>query len=141
MSSASRKLLLFALVLGLTACTRVILPAAPSVVEDKVVTPPPPVPSTPIAFRVSGTLASVRVRYSNELDGLTQVTTSLPFTVSFSTDKTTMFLSLDATPAVTGVIGTTPFLSVQIFVNNVLFREASSTDLSQTVTASGIWRR
>jgi len=52
-----------------------------------------------------------------------------------------MFLSIDATPTSYPFL-LFPFMSVQIFVDGLLFREASSADfLLATITASGTWRQ
>ena len=96
---------------------------------------------TPIEFRVTGTPASARVRYSTPADGDVQVVTALPYTAAFTTTADAVFLSLDATPIVLGS-STFPFFSVQIVVNHVVFREASSTDfLFTTLSVNGTWRR
>jgi hypothetical protein len=103
--------------------------------------PTPEVLST-IEFRVIGNANSVRIRHVNPVDGLTQVTTVLPYVVSLQTDQVVMFLSLDVTP-ISYPVGTfTPFLSAQIFVNGRLFREGSSADLLLTpISVSGTWRK
>lgn len=102
----------------------------------------PVVTSKRVDFRVVGNPTSVRVRFTNTVDGLAQVTTSLPYNVSFNTTAQSMFLSIEATPLTYPIIITNPFLAVQIYVNNELFREASSNDLTfSTVSASGIWRQ
>ena len=95
-----------------------------------------------IEFRVNGNPLLAKIRYSNPVDGLTQVTTILPYVISTQTPQQTMFLSIEATP--TGYLSSVgvPFLSVQIFVNSELFREANSSDFSlQTLSVSGTWRR
>jgi len=110
----------------------------------------PNAPSTPgngttnkviVELRVFGNAQSVRVRYSTPLDGLTQVVTTLPYFVTFSTDKTSLFLSLDVTPITfpTGTIN--PFLIGQIYVDGQFFREASSSDFLSTLSVIGTWRK
>ena len=97
---------------------------------------------TPIEFRVTGTPASARVRYSTPSDGDVQVITALPYTAAFTTTADAVFLSLDATPIASSTLNSFPFFSIQIVVNHVVFREASSTDFAFTTLAiSGTWRR
>jgi hypothetical protein len=98
-------------------------------------------PASQIQFRVNGNATSVRIRYSNPLDGLTQVITTLPYITTLSTNDSSMFLSIEATPLSYGTT-TFPFLSAQIFVNGILFREATSSDFTgTTISASGNWRK
>jgi hypothetical protein len=53
-----------------------------------------------------------------------------------------MFVSLDATPTNYPVFVSVPFLSVQIFANGSLFREANSSSfLLSTISVSGTWRK
>jgi hypothetical protein len=95
-----------------------------------------------IDFRVLGNALGAKVRYSNTLDGLLQINTTLPFQISIDSIKDSIFLSLEATP--TGFSGATfsPFIEVQIFVNGNLFREASSSSVFlDTVSISGTYRR
>ena len=107
----------------------------------------PNAPSNPttkkvtVELRVFGNAQSVRVRYSTPLDGLTQVVTTLPYFVTFQTDKTSLFLSLDVTPISfpTGTIN--PFLIGQIYVDGQFFREASSSDFLSTLSVVGTWRQ
>ena len=95
-----------------------------------------------IEFRITGNATGVKVRYNNSLDGLIQFQTTLPYSISFTNSKDTIFLSLEATPAGYNTATFSPFLSVQIYVNVVLFREASSNDfLLGTLSVSGTFRR
>jgi len=105
-------------------------------------TPPTTPVKTVIEFRVQGNASSVRVRYSSPLDGLVQVVTSLPYFNSFSTEASSMFLSLEAAPLTYPTIITSPFLSVQIVAGGTMFREATSNDFFFVpLQASGTWRR
>src|SRR3954466_4177570 len=117
--------------------SKTYLPLSPSPTSTSTTNSP-----TRIEYRVTGTPLSARIRYSNAVDGLTQVVTGLPYVTGVTTNESSMFISLEATP-VTGGIGVIyPFMSIQIFVNGVLFREASSSDLFlTTVSISGSWRR
>ena len=134
---------IFSLALLVSACDEVnyILPPTMSPT-------PTPVPAviTPLSniveYRVQGNSIGAIIRYSNPIDGLTSVTTGLPYAIQFATTQTTMFVSLEATP--TGFPGTifSPFISVQIFVNNILFREATSQEfVIRTISAGGTWRK
>jgi hypothetical protein len=112
------------------------------------VTSPTPVATTPavvkhtIQFRVLGNAASVRVRYSEPVDGLGQVVTSLPYFNTLTITGDSLFLSLEGTPVSYGFAVVYPFLSVQIVVDNTVFREATSQDfLLSPLSVSGQWRQ
>jgi hypothetical protein len=51
-----------------------------------------------------------------------------------------MFLAIDVTPFGFPENHPSPFMSAQIFVNGVLFREASASD-GLTISVSGTWRK
>jgi hypothetical protein len=122
------------LLFGISACSDTIvnLPNDPA---------PPPKPDR-IEFRVSGNASSIRIRHSNSQDGFTQVTTAPPYFVSINSTAPDTFLSLEATPLSYPFTVTNPFVSIQIFVNGSIFREASSTDFSgNTISISGTWRK
>jgi hypothetical protein len=133
------------LVLGCSD-TNIIVPTAPTTYGTPTPTPGSPVPVpvqvAKIEFRVTGNALGARVRYATSVDGSSQVTTALPFLFPVSvTGQSSLFLSLDATPTGYSVLTTTPFMAVQIFVNGVLFREATSADFFlSTISASGTWR-
>jgi hypothetical protein len=94
-----------------------------------------------IQFRVTGNASSVRVRYSTPVDGLGQVVTSLPYFNTFQVAGDSVFLSLEATPISYGFVQY-PFLSIQIAVDNIVFREATSADfLLVPLSTSGLWRQ
>jgi hypothetical protein len=120
--------------------TIVNVPTAPTPTPTATPTPAP-APNV-IAFRVIGNPTSVRVRYSTPVDGLGQVITTLPYFNTISTTARTMFLSLEATPTSYPIGTLFPFLSVQIVVNDQVFREATSQDfLLSTLSVSGTWRQ
>ena len=103
---------------------------------------PTPVRQVKIEFRVTGNPLQARIRLSNAIDGLSQVTTTLPFVSTISTTEESMFLSLEATPSGYASGSVFPFLSVQIFADGKLFREDNSNDFTlNTLTVSGTWRR
>lgn len=98
--------------------------------------------STTIEFQVNGNAQFAVIKYSDPVDGLTFVTTTLPYDVSIKTTASSLFLELDVVP--TGYLPSIlyPFMSAKIFANGVLFREANSSDFSlNTLTVSGTWRK
>ena len=114
---------------------------APTPTPTPAPTPPPAPRVHTIDYRVVGSASSARIRYSNPVDGLTQVVTTLPFDVQFSTAQTIIFLSLDVTPIAFPLLQPSPFLSAQIVVDGSLFREATSADTTlTTLTVTGTWR-
>jgi hypothetical protein len=141
MTATLRSLVVAVVALVIAGCgdTVINVPTAP---KETTTTTPPPVPRTTIEFRVVGNASSVRVRYSTPVDGLTQVITSLPYSSSFSTTATTLFLSLEVTPLNYPLLSGNPFLAIQIVVNGALFREATANDTtSNTLSVSGTWRQ
>ena len=127
-----RKLLLLLFLFSLS-CTKVYnqLPTEPS---DSAKTSGLDI----IEYRVTGTATSVSIRYSNSSDGLTQVTTSLPYSVTIQSDKKVIFLSLDA--QVLLFTSLQPFMSAQIYVNGQLFREATATNFSTPLSIAATFR-
>ena len=116
-----------------------------NVLPSPVPTPTPTVAAAPpnvIEFRVNGNPTLANVRFSDPVDGLTLVSTVLPYSISIQTAQTTMFLSLEATPTGYPISIDVPVLQVQIFANGSLFREANaSTFLLTTISVSGTWRK
>jgi hypothetical protein len=111
-------------------------PTAPTSPSEPVIT------SVKIEYRVTGNAASVKVRYSNEQDGLIQTVTTLPFFSTFSTNQSSAFVSLEVTPLTMYDYVQTPFISLQIFVNGNLFKEATANSfVQQTISVDGTWRR
>lgn len=126
-----------ALALAAAACgdTIVQVPTTPAPI------PSPAARTNTIEFRANGNATAARIRFSNPIDGLTQVVTGLPYVVEASTTQTTIFLSLDVTPIAFPLFVQAPFLSAQIIVNGSLFREASSSDTAlNTLSVNGTWR-
>jgi len=116
--------------------TVIRLPATPTPVA------PTPVVRNAVQFRVLGNPLSVRVRYSTPGDGLAQVVTTLPYENGFTTTATSLFLSLDASPTAYPVGTLFPFFSVQIVVNDAVFREATSQEATLIgLSVSGTWRQ
>ena len=133
------KKLLFVVAVLAMSCTKVYnqLPNQPTPVPTE-----PKVVRDTIEFRVNGNPALVRIRYSDGLDGLNQTTSVLPFQTAFTSTREFVFLSLEASPLSYPAAVTIPFLNVQIYVNGILFREASSSDFTTNpVIASGTYRR
>lgn len=115
-----------------------------------ITSPSAPTPTNPIPvvvkhtiqFRVTGNAMSARVRYSTPTDGLGQVVTSLPYFNTFTIAGDSLFLSLEATPSGYGSGVFYPFLSVQIAVDNTVFREATTQDfILSPLSISGQWRQ
>jgi len=124
-----------------------IVPTSPSTGVNSGGGLPPPtggpvLTSSRIEFRVTGNALGARIRISDAVNGLNQITTTLPYTFTVTTSLDSMFVSLESTPTGYSSLVTGPFHSVQIFTNGTLFREASSTDFFlSTVSVSGTWRR
>jgi hypothetical protein len=136
MSNLSRLVVVAALALAAAGCGDTILNT-----PAPIITPIPTARSHTIEFRVSGNATAARIRYSNPVDGLTQVLTGLPYIVDVATTQATLFLSLDVTPIAYPFLITAPFLSAQITVDGALFREASSSDTAlNTLSVNGTWR-
>lgn len=121
--------LLLALLVG--ACER-----------DRIETPtsPEPVPVDTIEFRVTGNVASARVRSSDPINGLATVVTGLPFYLSTQSTRANIFLSLDATTLEPAPVGQ-GVLVVSILINGEVFREASSVGFAPVASVSGTFRR
>ena len=124
------------------ACNRTYITSPSPTPTPTPTTTPLPVTSNTIEFRVLGNATNVNIVYSFPTDGITLVTSVLPYDVSYSTSSDTVFLSLSATPITYPFSVLVPFLSVQIFANGNVFREATSSDfLLNTISVSGTWRK
>jgi hypothetical protein len=100
--------------------------------------PTPIVPIPPplrIDYRVTGTIRGANITYFTSKQGTTQTSTDLPFFVSYDSRDPSTFVYLAAEAPLSNVTEGT--LLVQIFVNDVLFREARSSGFSPSVTVSG----
>lgn len=97
--------------------------------------PAPVVKADIIEFRVAGNFPSAIVRHSDSINGLTQVTTGLPYFASVSSTRENIFISLEASAIGTGN------LQIQILVNGLLFREANSTSFGPVLSVNGTYRR
>ena len=109
-------------------------------------TTPTPISTAPvkdrIEYHVTGNALSVRVKYSSSVEGVNQVTTTLPFQSTLTSSADGTFLFLEATPTGYSALVSNPFVAVQIFVNGALFREAATTSaLNETISVSGTYRR
>jgi hypothetical protein len=138
------------LALGVACDKTYIIPTGPTAttVTGGANPTPNPTPGSPIVtssrieFRVTGNALGARIRISDAVNGLNQITTTLPYTFTVTTTLDSMFVSLESTPTSYSALIANPFHSVQIFTNGTLFREASSTDFFlSTVSVSGTWRR
>lgn len=116
-----------------------------TIVQNNLPTQPSTTPAVvkhTIQFRVLGNASSARVRYSTPVDGLGQVVTSLPYFSTFTITGDSLFLSLEGTPISYGFGVLDPFMAVQIAVDNVVFREATTqTFIIAPLSVSGQWRQ
>jgi len=119
--------------------TIIQVPNAPSTIP---VTKDPVIQAAVVEFRVIGNASNARVRFLTPLDGLSQITTTLPYYDSFASAQNNLFLSLEAAPVGYPISVSEPFLQIQIFVNGILFRESSSADFFlNPISVSGTWRK
>ena len=95
---------------------------------------PEPLPTT-IAYRVTGTIANVRITYVNSSQGTTEVTSDLPWFVTVTTREPSTFTYLAAEAPLDNLIEGS--LVVQIFVNGQLFRESRASGFNPSVSVSG----
>jgi hypothetical protein len=104
-------------------------------------TPLPQAQSAKIEYRVTGNAIGATIRHSDSLNGLTQVTSVLPYLTTWNSNQPSIFLSLEATPTGFPATITSAFFSVQIFVNGIVFREAASSSfVFSTLSVNGTWR-
>jgi len=101
---------------------------------------PTPLPTPPavhtIDFRVTGTdPGTVEIALTSTQEGTSTIRTNLPWFSSFQTTRTSMFLSLSAQDRdfFSGTV------TVQIYVDGVLFREASVTGFNPGASINGQW--
>jgi hypothetical protein len=97
-----------------------------------------------VEFRVTGNATGARIKYATSVDGTVQVITALPFIqqMILPANVSSAFLSLEATPQSYSAVIFYPYMTVQIFVNGVVFREASSNDFfNTTLSVSGNYRK
>jgi len=144
----AKRILVLLVVMSIAGCSKdntIIDATRPSPVGEPTPrttnNPNSPVAVNKVEYRVTGNAMSARIRYSNVIDGSTQVVTTIPYTATFTSTESAIFVSLEATP-IQYVNTLYPFFSVQIFVNGALFRESTSSDLFfTTISVSGTWRR
>jgi hypothetical protein len=98
---------------------------------------PPPAPAglLRVDFRVTGSIRQAHITYLSSTTGTTQLTTDLPWVITYQTAEPHPFVYLAAETTLENLADGT--LVVQIFVNGVLFREARATGFSLSVVASG----
>src|SRR5262245_5163851 len=106
-------------------------PPLPADSSSSPTTPTPvPVPVThTIEFRVLGTVPLTDITYGSAQDGTTTTQTTIPWSSSFKTTRTTLFVYLKASSTFTGTI------TAQIFVDGQFFREATNNFLGSTNVA------
>jgi hypothetical protein len=110
--------------------------------EDKsvsVIAPDPPAPPPAvhvIDFHVTGTdPGTVEITLTSSTEGTSTIRTNLPWFSTLKTTRTSSFLSLQAKDRdfFSGTI------TVQIFVDGLLFREASVTGFNPVAAIDGTW--
>ena len=107
--------------------------------DDPVTPAPTPVPEpTPkvheFEFRVNGTvLGQLDISMTNTAEGSTLIRSDIPWFVIVRSTRTFMFLSLEASAIGFGK------LTVQIFVDGQLFREATADGFDPVASISGQW--
>ena len=107
---------------------------------DDVTPTPTPIPEPPaptpheVEFRVTGPFqGAVRVTVSDSQEGTTTLVTELPWFASFKTTRVALFLSIEVRAAGVGDI------QAQIFVDGVLFRQATASGVDPQAAISGNW--
>lgn len=140
------RLLILILLMSIVGCQErnYYSPTSPSPTDrvPGIPTNPTPTQVAKVEYRVTGNATGARIRYSNAIDGSTQVVTTLPYVATVTTSDSSIFLTLEATPTAYSFTILYPFLSVQIFVNGVLFREATTSDFFIVpISVSGTWHR
>jgi len=96
---------------------------------------PSPVVHT-IEFRVTGTDPGVvEITLTSSQEGTTTLRTNLPWFASFRSTRSSQFLALQAKD-LGFFVGT---VTVQIFVDDVLFRESSVSGFAPSAEISGQW--
>jgi multidrug efflux pump subunit AcrB len=88
---------------------------------------------TIMAYLDNGTVSNADVSYGSAQEGTTTITTSVPWSASFKTTRTNLFVYVTGTAQASGG------LTVQIFIDGELFREADRVNLfpGDQVQASG----
>ena len=139
-------LVLVALATG-SACreTTYLLPPTPTSPTQTPATPTTPTTTTSTThtfdFRVNGNATAARIVYASPADGALQAVSALPFDNAILSTATSVFLSLEATPISFPTNVLYPFMSVQIVVDGISFREATlNTFGGYPLSVSGTWR-
>jgi len=110
------------------------LPPGPSPIP----TDPTPVTLNTFEFRVLGTAQrAVDIRYSTSQEGTSILSSQVPWATTVRTTDSASFLALTAHADVRDDFEDT-ILQVQIIVNGRLFREASESSLSPTVSVCAL---
>lgn len=86
-----------------------------------------------IEFRVLGSVNTVDIAYASTEQGSNLVTTGIPWFALIHTTLDEIFLSISASSFDFGT------LSIQIFVDGILFREANADGFEPRVSVSGTW--
>ena len=121
------------LVMSASGCTKNYYPPAADSANTVIGAPTPVVVTHTIEFRALGTVSNADVSYGSAQEGTTTITTSVPWSASFKTTRTNLFVYVTGTAEASGA------LTVQIFIDGELFREADRVNLfpGDQVQASG----
>lgn len=115
-------LVLVAGILLSAGCTKVYLPQPSD--STPIVQPTPLPPIHTVEYRVLGTAHRATIGYGNAQEGTTELEGTIPWTASFTTTRTSLFVYIAAESLSDGVV------RVQIFVDGQLFREAANGPLA-----------
>jgi hypothetical protein len=122
------RVLLLAGILVSASCTKVYYPDGTTPGGGTPANPnsPTPVPVAhrhTISYRVQGTSTHASITYTSSLEGTNTTSSSLPWVAQFETKASSAYLFLSATSETGGTV------IVQLFVDDVFLREASSDPL------------
>jgi hypothetical protein len=131
----TRRLLVLALLLPMLGCKANGNGLRDPVNPEPTPTPPPLPRTITVDYRVTGSIPNTHITYFSTIQGTTQVTTDLPWAISFQTTELHPFLYLAAQSPFENIVNGN--IIVQIFVNGVLFREARGNGFEISVAASG----
>jgi hypothetical protein len=99
-------------------------------------TPVPPPPKTlTVQYRVTGDIPATQITYFSSVQGTTQIKTDLPWVISYQSDDLHPFLYLAAEAPLDNFIDGS--LTVQVFVDGVLWREARGSGFVISIAVSG----
>lgn len=101
------------------SCTKVYIPQGETG-STPIVEPTPLPPTHTIEYHVLGTAHRATIGYGNAQEGTTELEGTIPWTASFTTTRTSLFVYIAAESLDEGIV------RVQIFIDGELFREAAN---------------